>query len=150
MKNYISRKCKGFRFKGGPLLRWDSEMKNYIRQVGEVVTQGENYVTLKFDNGKLWVYPISLIEPHLVDVDSNVDSNVDTYPEIPQLGEGVEMEVSHDGITWRNRNIIAKKHDGLFISDYGSFWQYARPIHKVKKYTKEELVKIVGHDFEMV
>jgi hypothetical protein len=29
-------------------------------------------------------------------------------------------------------------------------WQYARPIQEVKKYTKDELVKILGHDFEIV
>jgi hypothetical protein len=53
---------------------------------------------------------------------------VEKTPEIPQLGEGVNMEVSDNGIEW----------------------QHARPIQEVKKYTKEELVKILGHDFEMV
>jgi hypothetical protein len=75
---------------------------------------------------------------------------VQQSPEIPQLGEGVEMEVSDNGIEWFKRNVIAKKHDGLFISDYGSFWKHARPIQEVKKYTKEELVKILGHDFEII
>jgi hypothetical protein len=140
MKNYVGRKCKGFRFKGGPLLRWDSEMKNYIRQVGEVVTQGENYVTLKFDNGKLWVYPISLIEPYLIP----------ESPEIPQLSEGVEMEVSHSGIIWSKRKVIAQTKNGLYLSEHFASYKYARPIQEVKKYTKEELVKILGHDFEIV
>jgi hypothetical protein len=73
-------------------------------------------------------------------------------PEIPQLGEGVEMQVSDDGIEWVKRNVIAKKHDGLYITGHNNFWawKYARPIPEVKKYTKEELVKILGHDFEMV
>jgi hypothetical protein len=71
-------------------------------------------------------------------------------PEIPQLGEGVEMEVSNDDITWRNRNIIAQMQDGWYIINDGTIWKYARPIQEVKKYTKEELVKIVGHDFEIV
>jgi hypothetical protein len=71
-------------------------------------------------------------------------------PEIPQLGEGVEMEVSNDHILWYTRNIIAQMQDGWYIINDGTIWKYARPIQEVKKYTKEELVKIVGHDFEIV
>jgi len=141
MKNYIGRKCKGFRFEDGiDGVKWQEEMENYIGQVGEVVTQGENHVTFKF-KCDLWAYPISLIEQHLI---------LET-PEIPQLGEGVEMEVSDDGITfWVKRIVIAKMQNGLFIDDNGAIWKYARPIQELKKYTKEELVEILGHDFEMV
>jgi hypothetical protein len=127
MENYIGRKCKGFRFEDGPLVRWDSEKEDYIGQVGEVVIQGKNDVTLKFDNGKYGIflcYPISLIEEHLI-------------PEIPQLVEGELMEVSDDGMYW-------------FVDNYSTLWEYARPLPEVKKYTKDELVKILGHDFEIV
>jgi hypothetical protein len=140
MKNYIGRKCKGFRFEGGPLVMWVDEMENYIDQIGYVVTQGKVHVTLKFDNDKLWSYPISLIEEHLIP----------ETPEIPQLGEGVEMEVSNDHILWYTRNIIAQMQNGWYITNDGTIWKHARPIQEVKKYTKEELVKILGHDFEMV
>jgi hypothetical protein len=75
---------------------------------------------------------------------------VQQSPEIPQLGEGVEMEVSNDHILWYTRNIIAQMQDGWYIINDGTIWKYARPIPEVKKYTKEELVKILGHDFEMV
>ena len=151
MKNYIGRKCKGFRFEDGiDGVKWQEEMENYIGQVGEVVTQGENHVTLKF-KCDLWAYPISLIEKHLIDVDTSLQ-NVDTYPEIPQLGEGVKMEVSNDNITWYRRKVIAQMSTGLFVTNAGLIliWDYARPIQEVKKYTKEELVEILGHDFEMV
>jgi hypothetical protein len=143
MKNYVGRKCKGFRFEDGiDGVRWGSDMFDIIGQVGEVVTQGEDHVTLKFNNNRSWCFPISLIEPHLIP----------ETPEIPQLGEGIEMQVSDDGIEWVKRNVIAKKHDGLYITGHNNFWawKYARPIQEVKKYTKEELVEIVGHDFEIV
>jgi len=70
--------------------------------------------------------------------------------EIPQLGEGIEMEVSNDDISWHRRKVIAQMQTGLFVTNGGLIWDYARPIPEVKKYTKEELVKILGHDFEMV
>ncbi len=87
---------------------------------------------------------------------------VEQTPEIPQLGEGVEMEVSDNGVEWLKRKVVAQMHNGSFMTlvaqmhtgsfmtYFGVFYQYARPIQEVKKYTKEELVKIVGHDFEMV
>jgi hypothetical protein len=139
MKNYVGRKCKGFSFESETDgIEWSPMMEHHIGEIGEITIQFKDYVRIDF-SGNFWHYPIYLIEPHLIP----------ETPEIPQLGEGVEMEVSENGIEWFKRNVIAKKHDGLFISDYGSFWKHARPIQEVKKYTKEELVKIVGHDFEM-
>jgi hypothetical protein len=93
----------------------------------------KNYVGTTIDSG------------HKLDIQGTTKT-----PEIPQLGEGIEMEVSNDDITWHNRNIIAQMQDGWYIINDGTIWKYARPIPEVKKYTKEELVKIVGHDFEMV
>jgi hypothetical protein len=140
MKNYVGRKCKGFRFEDRvDGSEWNPRMEKCINQIGEVVTQGTVHVTVKFYDG-IWSYPISLIEEHLIP----------ETPEIPQLGEGVEMEVSNDDITWYNRNVIAQMQDGWYIINGGSVWKYARPIQEVKKYTKEELVKILGHDFEIV
>ena len=73
---------------------------------------------------------------------------VEQSPEIPQLGEGVEMEVSDNGIDWCKRNVVGQLPNGSFLTTLT--WNYARPIQEVKKYTKEELVKILGHDFEIV
>jgi len=140
MKNYVGRKCKGFSFEDRiDGVRWGSDMSDIIGQVGEVVAQGENHVNIEFNNYESWLYPISLIEPYLIP----------ESPEIPQLGEGIEMEVSDNGIDWCKRNVIAQMLDGAFIAR-GTVWKYARPIPEVKKYTKEELVKIVGHDFEII
>jgi hypothetical protein len=142
MKNYIGRKCKGFRFENETDGQtWGSYKEKHIGEIGEITKQEDDSVRIQFQND-FWYYPISLIEEHLIP----------ETPEIPQLGEGVEMEVSDDGIEWVKRNVIAKKHDGLYITGHNNFWawKYARPIPEVKKYTKEELVKIVGHDFEII
>jgi hypothetical protein len=140
MKNYIGRNIRGFRFKHETDgVEWTKEKKNHIGEVGVIEKQKHGYVTIQFKDD-YWDYPISLIEEHLIP----------ESPEIPQLGEGVEMEVSNDHILWYTRNIIAQMQDGWYIINDGTIWKYARPIHKVKKYTKEELVKILGHDFEMV
>ena len=140
MKNYVGRKCKGFRFESGTDgLVWSELMENHIGEIGLIVDRGGGNVSIEFESD-WWNYPISLIEPHLIP----------ESPEIPQLGEGIEMEVSNDDITWHNRNIIAQMQDGWYIINDGTIWKYARPIPEVKKYTKEELVKILGHDFEIV
>jgi hypothetical protein len=142
MKNYVGRKCKGFRFEDGiDRVDWGSKMHYQIGEIGVIITQYEYCLRVQFKNIS-WDYPISLIEPHLIP----------ETPEIPQLGEGVNMEVSDDGIEWCKRKVIAQRHDGLYITGHDNFWiwKHARPIPEVKKYTKEELVKIIGHDFEMV
>jgi hypothetical protein len=140
MKNYIGRKCKGFRFESWiDGVVWSESMEKHIGEVGLIDEQEDDSVRIEFEN-HWWYYPISLIEPHLIP----------EIPEIPQLGEGVEMVVSHDVISWFKTIIIAQTQDGLFIDVDGAWWKYARPIQEVKKYTKEELIKIVGHDFEIV
>jgi len=162
MKNYVGRKCKGFSFESETDgIEWSPMMEHHIGEIGEITIQYKNSALVQFE-GYNWDYPISLIEQHLIEdeifgrptvVDNGEKLDIQgiaSIPEIPQLGDGVNMEVSNTGIEWFIKRVIAKRHDGLFISHYGDFWQYARPIPEVKKYTKEELVKIVGHDFEMV
>jgi len=140
MKNYIGRKCKGFRFEDGvDGIIWEERMKECMGEIGGITLQYTNRVIIQFEY-TCWEYPISLIEPHLIP----------ETPEIPQLGEGVEMEVSDDGINWCKMVIIARLHNGLFIADDRTDWNFIRPIPEVKKYTKEELVKILGHDFEII
>jgi hypothetical protein len=140
MKNYVGRKCKGFRFESGTDgMKWHYHKEKHIGEIGEITNQFKDYVRIDF-SGNFWHYPISLIEEHLIP----------ESPEIPQLGEGVEMEVSQDDILWYTRNIIAQMQDGWYIINDGTIWKYARPIPEVKKYTKEELVKILGHDFEII
>ena len=142
MKNYIGRKCKGFRFEDETDgQRCGSYKEKHIGEIGEITKQEDDSVRIQFQND-FWNYPISLIEPYLIP----------ESPEIPQLGEGVEMEVSDSGIEWLKRNVIAQMSNGLYITGHDNLcaWKHIRPIQEVKKYTKEELVKIVGHDFEIV
>ena len=152
MKNYVGRKCKGFRFEdridGVP---WVQPMENFIGKLGLIDEQEDDSVRIGFEN-YWWYYPISLIEPHLIPETS----------EIPQLGEGIEMEVSDNGIDWCKRKVVGQLPNGSFLTTFidtcvatwqyacVATWQYARPIQEVKKYTKEELIKIVGHDFEII
>ena len=162
MTNYIGRKCKGFRFKCGvDGVRWVEKKESHIGEVGLITNQGDDGVMIQFEND-YWIYPISLIEEHLIEdeilgnptvIDSGYKLDIQgttKSPEIPQLGAGVEMEVSANGIDWHKKKVIAQTQDGLFIDVEGAWWKYARPIQEVKKYTKEELVKILGHDFEIV
>jgi hypothetical protein len=140
MKNYIGRKCKGFRFEDGvDGIIWEERMKECMGEIGGITLQYTNRVIIQFEY-TCWEYPISLIEEHLIP----------ETPEIPQLGEGVAMEVSNDDVEWNKRKVIAQMINGLYITAGGALWNYARPIPEVKKYTKEELVKILGHDFEIV
>lgn len=69
MKNYIGKKCKGFKFGeevDEELIFFTSVMEQNIGEVGVIVEQVETYVVIDF-NGILCYYPISEIEKHLVD-----------------------------------------------------------------------------------
>lgn len=68
MKNYVGRKCKGFKFReeDDEVLIFFSAMEQYIDKVGVITEQDEYDVLIDF-NGVSWYYPISEIEKHLVD-----------------------------------------------------------------------------------
>jgi hypothetical protein len=145
MKNYVGRKCKGFSFESGiDGVEWDNFKEKYIGEIGVIIEQNDFDVAIEFKDSYCFLSPISLIEEHLIP----------ETPEIPQLGEGVEMEVSDYGIDWCKRKVVGLLPNGSFlttsIDTCVATWQYARPLPEVKKYTKEELVKILGHDFEIV
>jgi hypothetical protein len=142
MKNYVGRKIRGFRFDDGTDdIRWNEDMFYYLGKVGNVVKQGIESVTVKFDC-ETWTYPISLIEPHLIE---------DKAPEIIDLTnvDGLLMEVSDDSEIWVTRKIIANYWKGSLDSN-GHFWLNARPIQQLPKYTHAELVEKLGHDFEII
>jgi hypothetical protein len=69
-------------------------------------------------------------------------------PTIPELGEGVLMEVSHDGENWFNQYIIAKYKE-KYISNLLVSYTHARPIQP-KKVTMQELEELVGGKFEII
>ena len=139
MKNYVGRKIRGFKFKNvKDVVVWTLSMKKHIGEVGEIIGETEELVRVQFTSDT-WYYPISLIEPHLIEEEAH---------DIPQLGEGVLMEVSDDGTDWGEANIIAKLSNGRYLSTYVNTWKYARPIPQLLKYTHAELVEKLGHDFE--
>ena len=76
-------------------------------------------------------------------------------PFIPELYEGVPMEVSdHEGFERSEVLPVICKVKGWYITmskeNVLNIWYYARPIQpKVPTYTKEELVKIIGHEFNI-
>ena len=140
MKNYVGRKIRGFRFEDDTDgVAWVVGMQLFICRVGEITFQTHDFVTVKFNEIITWSYPLSLIEPHLIE----------ETPEIPQLGEGVLMEVSNVGAIWYERRISAKTSNGYYVGE-NKLWKHARPIPQLPKYTHAELVEIVGHDFEII
>jgi hypothetical protein len=138
MKNYVGRKCKGFRFEYGvDGVIWEERMKEFMGEIGVITAQYEDYVDINF-SGNSWHYPISLIEEHLIP----------ETPEIPQLSLVDALVLV--GVGWKDQdqkdlydrcNEIIKKESQRLRSIY---------LDLKPKYTKEELVKILGHDFEMV
>ena len=68
MKNYIGRKCKGFRFESGisASLAWSLDMKKHIGEIGEIVYQKNDRVRILFQKKYAYLYPLSLIEEHLI------------------------------------------------------------------------------------
>jgi hypothetical protein len=137
MKNYVGRKIKGFRYKDNTDgLKWIEEMTGCIGEIGEIKYQHSKFVGV-FINNYYWQYPISLVDEHLVE----------ETPEIPQLGEGVLMEVSDNGVDWFPRKVVGQLPNGDFVTAIVT-WKKARPIQQLPKYTHAELVEKLGHDFE--
>jgi hypothetical protein len=140
MKNYVGRKIRGFRFENRTdNILWFDEMQDVIAEIGKIVEHEDKWVYVEFKDNS-FCYPISLIEPHLIEED----------PEIPQLGEGVFMEVSDDGVYWVKANVIAKLSNDYYLSSVRNTWKKARPIPQLPKYTHAELVEKLGHDFEII
>ena len=139
----------GRTIQGVPFNLFDILMQNVFGEFGENVSYGTSSVR----DTTTGCSSIAIGIPTKVDEGSKLDIQGTTKsPEIPQLGEGVEMEVSNDNEKWYVKAVIAQMQDGLFVTNHSCFltWKHARPIQEVKKYTKEELVKILGHDFEIV
>jgi hypothetical protein len=141
MKNYVGRKIRGFKFEDGiDDVRWLYGKETYIGKIGEIISQYHSFVDVKFNDSR-WAYPISLIEPHLIEEET---------PEIPQLGEGVLMDVSSVGHLWSQEKVIAMTKDGKYLDADFVRWKMARPIQQLPKYTHAELVEKIGHDFEII
>jgi len=143
MKNYVGRKIIGFKFEdGADGVNWFKAKEECIGKIGVITKQIRYCVFVNFNIGLKRVYPISLIEPHLIE---------EKAPKIIDLTnvDGLLMEVSDDSEIWVTRKIIANYWKGSLDSN-GHFWLNARPIKQLTKYTHAELVEKLGHDFEII
>ena len=69
MENLIDKQIKGFKFiaTGMCVAGWDNSMERYIGKLGTIVEAYDDYVRVRFEDGKRWAYPINLIKDHLVE-----------------------------------------------------------------------------------
>ena len=142
MKNYVGRKIRGFMFKDvKDVATFASSMEKCIGKVGEIISETRETVMVRFKHDS-WHYPISLIEPHLIE----------ETPEIIDLSniKGVEMMVKDQRDDTPRKVIIKATVNNRFIDWCGNAWYYAEPIPQLPKYTHAELVEKLGEDFEYI
>ena len=134
MNNLKGRKIKGFKFENSNI-GFSDEMNNFIGSIGKVDCVYADRVLVEFDFGSYFHYPIDQIEKHLIPEEN----------EIPELGEGVLMEVSdsEDFSKSCKKNVIGR-YRGLFIegsSNYINYWKYARPIKEKVVLTHKQIAE---------
>ena len=121
--NLKGRKIKGFKFKNSKI-GFRDEMNNFIGEVGEISSILYDRVRVQFKEDS-WFYPLDQIEKHLIPEEN----------EIPELGEGVLMEVSdYKDFYLSCERMVIGKHKSLFIVGDRSrinYWQYARQVRKL-------------------
>jgi len=137
MENLVRKKMKGFRFEPTSGCSYVDSMDKHIGEIGVITKQDKETIRVKFKED-WWNYPLPKALEHIIQ----------DKPIIPELGEGVLMEVSHDGENWFNQYIIAKYKE-KYISNILASYTHARPIQP-KKLTMEELEELVGGKFEIV
>jgi hypothetical protein len=143
MKNYVGRKIRGFRFENRTdNILWFDEMQDVIAEIGKIVEHEDKWVYVEFKDNS-FCYPISLIEPQLIEEES---------PEIIDLSnvKGVKMMVKDQRDDTPRKVIIKATVNNRFIDWCGNAWYYAEPIPQLPKYTHAELVEKIGHDFEII
>jgi hypothetical protein len=137
MENLIGKKIKGFKFEKTSRYSYVGSMDKHIGEIGVITNQDEYVVTVKFKED-WWNYPLPEALEHIVQEE----------PIIPELGEGVIMEVSQNQKQWFETKVIAK-YKNNYITNLGGFYPYARPI-QTKKLTMAELEELVGGKFEII
>jgi hypothetical protein len=85
IKNYLGQKCKGFRFPDGvDGVKWNEKMNKYIGEIGEIIDQRFNNITIEFGDD-YWLYPISLIDEQLVNNIIEIKQNAGAQLTDPEL-----------------------------------------------------------------
>lgn len=65
-KYLVELKAKGFVFSSEHPLGFNQLMYDYVDKVGVITHQTDRCVTIKFEDGERWKYPIELIDKHLI------------------------------------------------------------------------------------
>ncbi len=138
MENLVGKKMKGFEFRENEFLEYRLEMDDFKGKIGKIFYNDSILVTVDFGTSKTFSYPLPEALEHIVQEE----------PTIPELGESVLMEVSHDGENWFKQYMIAKYKE-KYISNLLVSYTHVRPIQP-KKLTMEELEELVGGKFEIV
>lgn len=121
-------------FKAGSIKECVSYHKDY--DMHEFIQKGREYLRQMLVGN----------EHELPNKSSNIDYGKiehDPLDSIPLIGDGVLMEVSHDGIEWNERYVLGKRGDYFFAwdkdMDYDDIWRWkhARPTQKTKITRKE-------------
>jgi hypothetical protein len=122
----IGKKVKGFKFdkNHSTVTYMARSMDKYIGQVGIITDQCSTDITIKFDDGKSWCYPIEEVKDHLLDI----------LEEIPVITQGIILEVSDDEETWFKAEVIIVLNE-VFITKDLIQWKYARNIQENEKKT---------------
>jgi hypothetical protein len=106
MTNYIGRKCKGFRFESVMNTGWVNHMKEYIGEIGTIMSQDQTDVLILFENSYSYFYPISLIEPHLVE--EEVHENLNILKDFGSSDLELNIPFTYDGRSF----ILVKNESG--------------------------------------
>jgi hypothetical protein len=136
MENLVGKKMKGFKFEFRGDFSYARSMDKHIGEIGVITKQNKEVVTVKFKED-WWNYLLPEALEHIIQDE----------PIVPELGEGILMEVSDGGKLWRTKKVLGSSN-GLFVTD-PILWEHARPIQP-KKVTMEELEQLVGGKFEIV
>ena len=133
MNNLKGRKIKGFKFEGSAELVYIDSMDDKIGEVGEIKNVYSDSVEVIFNDDCIWRYPLDQIEKHLIPEEN----------EIPELGEGVLMEVSDcEDFEVSYAEVVIGSYIGLFLvgeSTHISYWKYARPIKEKVVLTHKQI-----------
>ena len=133
MNNLKGKKIKGFKFKDKSP-HFEDSMSVHIGEIGEISLVLHDRVQIEFE-GVSWYYPLHQIEKHLLPEEN----------EIPELGEGVLMEVSDcKDFDVSYEEAVIGSYKGLFLvgeSTHISYWKYARPIKEKVVLTHKQIAE---------
>jgi hypothetical protein len=143
MKKLIGRKCKGFKFESVSV-SYNDKMDKHIGEPGEIMQVSSDSVMVQFKK-EFYSYPLNKIENHLVPEKTN----------IPELGEGVLMEVSNyeDFEESYEENVLLMYRNRFVAVDEEGFiyaWKYGRKIQEKVTLTKQEIADKFGYDINQL